>query len=92
MKKSDIELLDIFVRTLNNCSFYMKHKNFSLFIEEIGCLRGIYYCLEARNLDDYISGIDKELFNLYIDYKNNVHDSFKSFVDLVNFFDISCMN
>jgi hypothetical protein len=41
------ELIDIFERTKRNCSYYEKEKKHMSLMNEIGCLRGIAYCLEA---------------------------------------------
>ena len=40
------KLLEIYNRTLNNCVFYEKQGDKLHLLSEIGCLRGIAYCLE----------------------------------------------
>ena len=44
MKKS--VLIALYDRTLKNCLFYEKEGNTAALLNEIGCLRGIAYCME----------------------------------------------
>ena len=47
MKNVESELQEIFERTKRNCLFYEKERKHASLMNEIGCLRGIVYCLEA---------------------------------------------
>ena len=44
MKKS--VLFQLYDRTMNNCLFYEKEGNRKALLNELGCLRGIAYCME----------------------------------------------
>lgn len=45
------KMMALYMRTLENCKYYEKQKdNFNL-ISEIGCLRGIAYCIEESGTD-----------------------------------------
>ena len=54
--KNRQELFDILYRTINNVEFYIKEEKIeeleigSILINELGCLRGIYYTIEALEL------------------------------------------
>ena len=39
---------EIFERTMKNCRFYEKSGDAASLLNEIGCLRGVAYCLEAE--------------------------------------------
>ena len=63
MKK---KLISLYERTLNNCKFYLAEGKIELLISEIGCLRGIAYCLEECGVDFY----DLPDFIYFIDIAN----------------------
>lgn len=46
MKRS--VLIQLYNRTMNNCLFYEKEGNRKALLNEIGCLRGIAYCMEYK--------------------------------------------
>ncbi len=54
---------DLLERTLNNCRFYEKDNQNEKLVNEVGCLRGILYCLEkvgaVQMNDEVTSFIDK---------------------------------
>lgn len=45
------KMMELYSRTLNNCKFYEKESDTLHLIAEIGCLRGIAYCLETVGAD-----------------------------------------
>ena len=45
------KLMSLYNRTLNNCKYYEKQKDTFSLISEIGCLRGIAYCIEESGTD-----------------------------------------
>ena len=50
MKK---KLMALYEKTLNNCKFYESAGESKHLHNEIGCLRGIAYCLEAVGVDPF---------------------------------------
>ena len=44
-------LMDLYNRTLRNCNFYESKSDIVNLIAEIGCLRGIAYCLQECGVD-----------------------------------------
>lgn len=44
------KLIAIYNRTMNNCMFYEKRNDKQHLLNEIGCLRGIAYCLEELGI------------------------------------------
>ena len=40
-------IVSIYNRTYNNCEYYLKNNDNKRFLNEIGALRGIVYCLET---------------------------------------------
>lgn len=46
------KLMKLYERTLNNCHYYYENHDPKL-ISEIGCLRGIAYCLNELGVDPY---------------------------------------
>lgn len=62
-------LMKLYERTLDNCHFYYKNNDPKL-ISEIGCLRGIAYCLEELGVNlfdledlEFFINISNEYFN-----------------------------
>lgn len=49
MKK---KLMSLYNRTRNNCHYYYEQNDPKLYAE-IGCLRGIAYCLEEAGIDPF---------------------------------------
>lgn len=55
MKK---KLLSLYDRTLKNCEFYERENDKIHLLAEIGCLRGISYCLEENGINTFeLSGL-----------------------------------
>lgn len=70
MNKIDKEkIMDIFNRTISNCEFYEKEKQHTKLLNEIGCLRGIAYCLEAVGICPH-----SDKFIYYINIQNQLND------------------
>lgn len=44
------KMMVLYNRTLNNCVFYEKENDTLHLVSEIGCLRGIAYCLEEMGV------------------------------------------
>ena len=55
MKKS--VLFQLYDRTMNNCLFYEKEGNRKALLNEIGCLRGIAYCMEYKMIYSHMKDI-----------------------------------
>lgn len=45
------KMMELYTRTLKNCQFYEKENDKLHLLSEIGCLRGIGYCLEEIGYD-----------------------------------------
>lgn len=58
-------MMDVYRRTLRNCQFYEKENNIKKLINEIGVLRGIFYCLQSVGVscedDEFKYFIDKQV-------------------------------
>ena len=68
MNKAEKEkILNLFDRTIANCEFYEKEKQDMKLLNEIGCLRGIAYCLESVNICPY-----SDKFIYYINIQNHL--------------------
>jgi len=63
------KLLEIFNRTMQNCEFYEAEKQDTKLLNEIGCLRGIAYCLESVGICPH-----SEKFLYYINIQNQLND------------------
>ena len=81
MKKRDVELYDLFERTARNCIYYEREKDLFHFWNEINCLRGIYYCIDGRDLLDKE---DIELFNHFIEFSNLIYENFAQSMQFLN--------
>ena len=68
-RKENLELTSIFYRTIRNCQFYEREKDLKKLLNEIGCLRGIAYSLEALGSD--LPYNDKE-FARFIDLQEKL--------------------
>ena len=62
---------ELYERTIRNCEYYEKNKDFTRLLNEIGVLRGIAYCLE----NDGQCVQDDERFIRYIEMQNNIINS-----------------
>lgn len=60
------KLMSIYMRTLNNCVFYEKRNDKLHLLSEIGCLRGVAYCLEESGIC-----VHDDLFLHFIDISYN---------------------
>lgn len=68
-KKEKKEIIQLFERTLNNCSYYEKNNKTISLANEIGVLRGIAYIMEVVNLCPHT-----DLFLHYIDVQQKLKD------------------
>lgn len=55
----------MFTRTINNCNYYEENNMTKSLLNEIGCLRGIAYCMEEmglcpHNFPDFLRLIKKQ--------------------------------
>ena len=62
-------LMGIYERTLNNCKFYEKQEDRAHLLNEVGCLRGVAYCMELAgecpHNDDFMHFIQAQ--NIILD-------------------------
>lgn len=63
-------MMDIYHRTLNNCRFYEKENDKKSLLNEIGVLRGIYYCLQCVGVAP-----DDEELDRFIELQNQLKES-----------------
>ena len=58
---------EIYFRTIENCKFYEEQNDRKHLLNEIGCLRGIAYCLEAEGIC-----VHDEAFLHFIELQNSM--------------------
>ena len=63
-------MMDIYHRTLNNCRFYEKENDKKSLLNEIGVLRGIFYCLQCVGVAP-----DDEELDHFIELQNQLKES-----------------
>lgn len=68
-KKEKEEIIKLFERTLNNCSYYENNNKTISLANEIGVLRGIAYTMEVVGLCPYTDS-----FLHYIDIQQKLKD------------------
>ena len=62
------DLMSLYNRTLKNCEFYEKENNTACLLSEIGCLRGIAYCMELSGADP----VQLHGLQYFIEVSNNI--------------------
>ena len=66
-------LFQLFERTLKNCHFYQKEGLKNNLLNEIGCLRGIFYCIESMHMVDMLDSFMYDEFIYFItNYQNKM--------------------
>lgn len=70
MKDID-KLNNLFERTMNNCLCYEREGKKMSLLNEIGCLRGIAYCLEELGVCAHENGEFLRMIKIQQDMKNS---------------------
>lgn len=63
-------MIEAYNNTLKNCKFYEEQGNKNALLNEIGVLRGIFYCMEIAGIKG-LNTLVKD-FNYYIDIQNGL--------------------